>query len=561
MATIIHALLRRQLTRVVPRGVATYSPTTSPSLLTTPSAPQRSHSCLRRPRHPTDVYHTDVMPAGHLAQPTEDPVVAPGKMPWLDSVTVTAIDTDTCGRGRGRGRTHRRQGRDRPGRGKKSSKGRRKGRSEDTADDDAAAQDREHKLKLALVGTLLAEWVPESVNPALPYVDLLPPTREDASISLADLQTALAVVDGIGPRYEIHPWDATGGFREDDEQVPELGIGLTPTVFSSGRVGEHLPKTNLPTDDIPGRGPWWAIEAMNLPTSGSLPTGDGVIIGHPDSGYRTHGEFDDDRIVHELQWDFLNGDNNPHVDANESKTHGRHGLGTGSAIMSGRQWSPAGSYDNVVHGVATGAHIAPLRVTAPGWIVPGPVLLSDRLLRKAIEHATDEGMDVLSISLGMGWPTRGLRDAVKKARREGLIIVAAAGNYTFRKRIYPAAFPEVISCAASNAHNEPWRYSGYGDTVDITAPGESVWRASARDDGSIYVGRGTGTSYAVANIAGLACLWLEENGGRERIMRRNGGNGYAVSDLFRAALRRSARSLGSGYGAGLVDAEKVLLDR
>lgn len=419
------------------------------------------------------------------------------------------------------------------------------------AEGEEVGRELEFKAMMAITGTDLEGWLPEHVHPDLPYVDLLPPTCEAATILPDRLHTALATAKGIGRRYEIHAWDASAGFREDGA-VPTHGAGgftgLHPVQMwsSSSGSGSHLSASE---------DPYWAIDAMNLPRDGSI-GGSGVVIAHPDSGYRSHAEFDAKRIDKRLQRDFLKRDSDPMVTTSESATHGRHGLGTGSAIISSRNSS--GSYGDGVKGIAYQAEIVPMRVTAPGWLIPGPVLLSSRLLEKAIHHAADHGMDVISISLGMAWSTRGMKKAVRRARCKGAIVVAAGGNYTLGVPVYPAALPEVIGCAASNASGLPWRSSGYGGHINITAPGESVWRATVDEKGTPLVGRGTGTSYAVANIAGLAALWLERNGGREAIMARSGGDGYAVGRAFSEAMRQSAKSIGNGYGAGLVDGARVL---
>lgn len=62
----------------------------------------------------------------------------------------------------------------------------------------------------------------------------------------------------------------------------------------------------------------------------------------------------------------------------------------------------------------------PLRVTAPGLLVPAPVLLSMRRLRAAIDYARENDMDVVSMSLGGVEKNTGLHVAVKAAYEAGV---------------------------------------------------------------------------------------------------------------------------------------------
>jgi len=165
------------------------------------------------------------------------------------------------------------------------------------------------------------------------------------------------------------------------------------------------------------------------------------------------------------------------------------------------------------------------------------------------------------MSLGTGLPSQRLLSAVTYALRRGVIVCAAAGNYV-RFVVWPAAYPEVIAVAATNALRAPWRHSSRGQMVDVSAPGESVWCArSELDAGALRpdVNRGSGTSFAVAAVAGVAALWLSYHG-RERLAERYGAE--KIPFIFNQILRASCEP-GDGleqgrYGAGIVNAVKVL---
>ena len=79
-------------------------------------------------------------------------------------------------------------------------------------------------------------------------------------------------------------------------------------------------------------------------------------------------------------------------------------------------------------------------------------------------------------ALVVRFPGFGTQRAIQRALDAGTIVLAAAGNEVGFV-VFPAAFDEVIAVAASNIRDEPWSGSSHGPAVDITAPGESVWRA------------------------------------------------------------------------------------
>jgi len=75
--------------------------------------------------------------------------------------------------------------------------------------------------------------------------------------------------------------------------------------------------------------------------------------------------------------------------------------------------------------------------------------------------------------------------------------------------------------AACNNAREPWEGSSRGKAVAVTAPGENVWVAQPGDAGGLGtdVGPGSGTSFAVATVAGMAALWLAYHG-RDNLLSR-----------------------------------------
>lgn len=139
-----------------------------------------------------------------------------------------------------------------------------------------------------------------------------------------------------------------------------------------------------------------------------------------------------------------------------------------------------------------------------------------------------------------------------------MIPIAAAGNQVGFV-VYPARYDEVIGVAASNAADGIWSGSSGGADVDVTAPGESVWRALIDKNGKRSIERSSGTSYAAAITAGLCALWLAHHG-RDALIAR-----YGVTRLFKVfkeILMRSVRCPNGWqtgqYGPGIEQAQALL---
>jgi serine protease len=305
--------------------------------------------------------------------------------------------------------------------------------------------------------------------------------------------------------------------------------------------------------------PEWSLElcrvkqawALAPPTPAGRTHGEGIVVGHPDTGYTKHAEiWDPTRVRVSDSYDFVlrKADG---VDLLERGNPG-HGTTTASVIMS----ATGGAGSTFVSGVAPAAAIVPLRVT------PRVVLLGFDRLAEAIRYATDRGCHVISMSLGGVTPSGALERAVAYAVGQGVVVLAAAGN-VWPWVVYPARLDQVIACAACNCQRGVWDKSASGDTVDVTAPGETVWVARPGKDASQaddIVDVGSGTSYAVATTAGACALWLAFHG-RDALIARYGKGQIAA--VFKEILMTRGVDTPSGWktdkhGAGILNAEKLL---
>lgn len=341
--------------------------------------------------------------------------------------------------------------------------------------------------------------------------------------------------------------------RDAEPLIRVPGLEPSPSavtvVLRRGGFGED--------ETLPGaEDPEWSVRFARLEEAWQLPLpphgdgkamGEGIVVGHPDTGYTRHGEiFDAARLLVDQGYDFTDDGDDP-ADTLEG-LQGGHGTGTASVIMSGAGGGPGAR----VTGAAPRASLVPLRVTST------VALFDYGTLERALYYAADHKHDVVSISLGGAWGTRSLRRAVRYAVERGVIVLAAAGNY-WPWVVYPACYDEVIAVAACNCQRGIWRHSSEGPEVDCTAPGESVWRARA-DDTHSTVEPGSGTSFAVATVAGACAVWLAFHG-RARLRDTYGGQNLA--GVFKEVMMRHGVDRPPGWddtrhGAGILNARKLL---
>jgi hypothetical protein len=310
--------------------------------------------------------------------------------------------------------------------------------------------------------------------------------------------------------------------------------------------------------------PLWSVELTGIDRAWEAPLpphgkgrryGARIKVAHPDTGYTRHYEIwhvkpTKRRILARRGYDYEDDDDDA-TDPLEGSFPG-HGTATASVIMSDHNPESGTVW---VSGAAPKSRLIPLRVS------DSVIHFDFTNVAMAIHDAVDQKAHVISMSLGGPFPSRFLERAIDRAIANGLIVCAAAGN-VWPWVVYPARYEQVIAVAAVNCRKKPWSKSARGSSVDISAPGESVWRAKAEKDTNepYVVEPGSGTSYAVATLAGAAALWLAFHG-RKRLLKKYGAD--RLASVFREILVthgfEKPRGWDSGkYGVGILRADRLL---
>jgi serine protease len=359
-------------------------------------------------------------------------------------------------------------------------------------------------------------------------------------------------------RRDRDVFDAEPELREPGLEPPPVTRATTEgrPVPASGGDDKHLPCTD------PDRFAW-SLELCRVPDAwqltppvGGRQFGEGIRVGHPDTGYTRHPEiFDPSPAGNRIRWqdgrDFVGGDTDA-LDPLGYDGNPGHGTATSSVIMAGADFNAGPRVD----GVAPRAELIPLRVTESVVIWDfAPVV-------EAIHWAVAMGCHVISMSLGGVRESRTLHRAIRRAIDNDIIVLAAAGN-VWPWVVYPAKFDEVVAVAACNCRRRTWRSSASGPAVDVTAPGESVWVARAKKgtpDPAFLRDRGSGTSFAVATTAGACALWLAFHGRSALIARYGAGR---LASIFKELLLTQGVTTPPGwdrknFGAGILDVRRLL---
>jgi len=146
----------------------------------------------------------------------------------------------------------------------------------------------------------------------------------------------------------------------------------------------------------------------------------------------------------------------------------------------------------------------------------------------SVQYADLMDARVMSNSWGGGGYSEGLEGAIKAAKANGVVFIAASGN-SGGSVIYPARYAEAIAVGATDEDDVIWYYSGHGSELDVVAPsGEigpppqgNLWTTDITGEGYGYDNRDPlifdytdkmgGTSGATPQVAGLAGLILSIN--------------------------------------------------
>lgn len=228
----------------------------------------------------------------------------------------------------------------------------------------------------------------------------------------------------------------------------------------------------------------WGLEKIQAVGAWDKTSGDGVDIAILDTGVDdTHPDLTGKVIAR------ANFTTDPDADGDG---HGTHVAGIASALTNNNLG---------IAGLGFKARLMSVKVldnTGSGyysWISNG------------IIWASDNGAEVINLSLGGSSSSSTLANAIQYAWNKGVIISAAAGNRGNSLPTYPAYYSQAIAVAATDSNDKKANFSSYGSWVDVASPGVSII--------STVLGNGyeswSGTSMSTPFVSSLAALVKSQN--------------------------------------------------
>ena len=197
-------------------------------------------------------------------------------------------------------------------------------------------------------------------------------------------------------------------------------------------------------------------------------------------------------------WDAADNNNDPTPPSNVGVgffDHGTHCAGI------------AGAQTNNGTGIASLAYDVQIMPIKVGWDTGGG-RAGLRNLYQGIEYAVANRAHVVSMSLGGPASSITIQNLIAFGKSRGITFVAAAGNNNNHFMMYPAAYPEVISVAATDSNDLRARFSTYGNWIDISAPGVDIYSTLPY---APFYGYMSGTSMACPLVASNIALMLCRN--------------------------------------------------
>lgn len=243
-------------------------------------------------------------------------------------------------------------------------------------------------------------------------------------------------------------------------------------------------------DEIP-----WGVEHVGAPALWNVTQGKGIKVAVIDTGI-SHSHPD------------LKGQVKGKISvvrgAGQSKTiggHGTHVAGTIAAIAN----------NGGIVGIAPQVDLYDVQAFG----VDGTANISDIIT--GINWAIEQKVDIINMSFGTGEDHPAFHQALRVAARNGIVLVASAGNNGGGLE-FPAAYREVVAVGAINQQAKLAEFSARGRGLNTVAPGVAIKSTWINKEYRTL----DGTSMAAAHISGVYALRLarQRSRGKNRVNKR-----------------------------------------
>ncbi|BBI33119.1 S8 family peptidase [Cohnella abietis] len=228
---------------------------------------------------------------------------------------------------------------------------------------------------------------------------------------------------------------------------------------------------------IKARIPWNIRRVLAPPVWKASNQGSNIKLGIIDTGIARHPDLKIAGGVNTINGKSFHDDNG----------HGTHVAGIAAAT--GHQ---------KIYGIAPKVSLYAVKVldaTGSGYITD---------IVEGINWCLANGIKIMNMSFGSTADSKLLKDTIRRARKQGAVMIASAGNsgHFFRQIDAPARYPETIAVAATTIKNRVAFFSSRGSGIDIAAPGVNILSTWLKGT----YRRESGTSMSSPHVTGAAAL-------------------------------------------------------
>lgn len=379
---------------------------------------------------------------------------------------------------------------------------------------------------------------------------------EDA-VFLASLRSKYGITEVEKPFFSLRTPELDRTYRVTFAAVSDVDallaeLSTDPTV----EYAEKIPLdyiTYTPNDPSFGSNQWY-LKKINAEKAWDISKGDPKItvaivdnaidIDHPDlegnawinpNEIAGNGKDDDNNgYVDDINgWDVAGNDNNPQP-TNSSMSHGTHCAGDAAATADNNTGIASIGFNVSIISVKTTSDAGSVTKIEKGY--------------DGIAYAVAAGARVISCSWGGYTASQTNQNIITAAYNKGCIVLGGAGNDGKEEKFYPGAYENALCVAASDNADKKSGFSNFGEWVDVTSPGSSIY--STMPNGTYT--SSSGTSMATPIAAGLCALMLSKNPGLSP---------KQVEDCLKFSctnIDNSNSSFSGKIGAGRINAEAAL---
>jgi subtilisin family serine protease len=275
----------------------------------------------------------------------------------------------------------------------------------------------------------------------------------------------------------------------------------------------------------------WGMNRISAPAAWESSTGKGIVVAVLDTGVDVaHPDLAENIWTNpgEIPDNCIDDDNNGYIDDTHGYSFSEQWSDVNSNCSSREIVSPY-TVDKVGHGTHVAGTIAARAKNGIGvfGVAPEAMIMPLKGLRdngrgslsdlvRGLIYAGTSGADVINNSWGIDGNVRTpeAEDALAALNDLGVVAVFAAGNSSLQIGAQSFIAKDLsINVGAIDQRDELARFSNFGSSVTVVAPGVdilSTWSRDSLDDPSEYKSI-NGTSMAAPHVSGVVALMLATN--------------------------------------------------